>query len=112
MLLLEDLAPGLATLADPFAALDGLRNVEKIRERLMKELAKHLPQKEIDAHFTPSYNPWDQRLCLVPDADLFEALQAVIPAPRVASLVFALAWVAAWFLVLRALFRRGVVWRV
>ncbi len=43
---------------------------------------------------------------------LFGALQAVIPAPRVASLVFALAWVAAWFLVLRALFRRGVVWRV
>jgi len=27
-------------------------------------------------HFTPSYNPWDQRLCLVPDDDLFEALRA------------------------------------
>ena len=27
-------------------------------------------------HFTPSYNPWDQRLCLVPDADLFEAIKA------------------------------------
>ena len=25
-------------------------------------------------HFTPRYNPWDQRLCLVPDGDLFEAL--------------------------------------
>jgi cation diffusion facilitator CzcD-associated flavoprotein CzcO len=29
---------------------------------------------DIDTHFTPSYDPWDQRLCLVPDSDLFEAL--------------------------------------
>ncbi len=27
------------------------------------------------AHFTPTYNPWDQRMCLVPDGDLFEALR-------------------------------------
>jgi monooxygenase len=27
-------------------------------------------------HFTPSYNPWDQRVCLVPDGDLFETLRA------------------------------------
>ena len=27
-------------------------------------------------HFTPSYNPWDQRLCLVPDSDLFKALRS------------------------------------
>ena len=26
-------------------------------------------------HFTPTYDPWDQRLCLVPDGDLFEALR-------------------------------------
>ena len=26
-------------------------------------------------HFTPQYNPWDQRLCLVPDADLFRAIR-------------------------------------
>lgn len=49
---------------------------EKVREKLLKELAKHLPQDQIDAHFTPTYNPWDQRLCLVPDADLFEAINA------------------------------------
>jgi monooxygenase len=29
---------------------------------------------DVDAHFTPSYKPWDQRLCLVPDSDLFQAL--------------------------------------
>nr|MBA3811422.1 NAD(P)/FAD-dependent oxidoreductase [Caulobacteraceae bacterium] len=31
---------------------------------------------DVATHFTPTYNPWDQRLCLVPDADLFEALKA------------------------------------
>ena len=31
---------------------------------------------DVRAHFTPSYKPWDQRLCLVPDADLFRALEA------------------------------------
>ncbi|MFY0567128.1 flavin-containing monooxygenase [Archangium lansingense] len=30
---------------------------------------------DIATHFTPSYNPWDQRICLVPDADLFTALK-------------------------------------
>ncbi|MDB4976018.1 MAG: flavin-binding family monooxygenase [Myxococcaceae bacterium] len=30
---------------------------------------------DIDTHFTPSYKPWDQRLCLVPDGDLFKALR-------------------------------------
>lgn len=29
---------------------------------------------DFDAHFRPQYNPWDQRLCLVPDGDLFEAI--------------------------------------
>ena len=31
---------------------------------------------DVDTHFTPTYNPWDQRLCLVPDGDLFEAIKA------------------------------------
>jgi cation diffusion facilitator CzcD-associated flavoprotein CzcO len=36
---------------------------------------KHL-QTEYDAkHFTPPYNPWDQRMCFVPDADLFNAMR-------------------------------------
>jgi len=30
----------------------------------------------LDPHFAPRYNPWDQRLCLVPDGDLFKALRA------------------------------------
>jgi cation diffusion facilitator CzcD-associated flavoprotein CzcO len=31
---------------------------------------------DVDTHFTPRYNPWDQRLCLVPDGDLFTAIRS------------------------------------
>ncbi|HWA60347.1 MAG TPA: NAD(P)/FAD-dependent oxidoreductase [Caulobacteraceae bacterium] len=34
------------------------------------------PDYPVDRDFTPAYNPWDQRLCLVPDADLFKAIKA------------------------------------
>jgi cation diffusion facilitator CzcD-associated flavoprotein CzcO len=34
------------------------------------------PGFDVDKHFSPSYAPWDQRLCLVPDADLFEAIKS------------------------------------
>ena len=33
------------------------------------------------AAFTPPYNPWDQRLCLVPDDDLFQAMRSGKPGP-------------------------------
>lgn len=33
------------------------------------------PDYDIGTHFTPRYNPWDQRLCLVPDGDLFKAIR-------------------------------------
>jgi monooxygenase len=33
------------------------------------------PDYDVDRHFTPSYAPWDQRLCLVPDGDLFAAIR-------------------------------------
>jgi monooxygenase len=42
---------------------------------LRKWLEKELPAGyDIDTHFKPSYNPWDQRLCLVPNGDLFKAI--------------------------------------
>ena len=50
------------------------------RPRLMKKLLRKAlerrlpPGYDIDTHFKPRYNPWDQRLCLVPDGDLFEAI--------------------------------------
>jgi len=31
---------------------------------------------DVDTHFTPRYQPWDQRLCLIPDGDLYKALEA------------------------------------
>jgi cation diffusion facilitator CzcD-associated flavoprotein CzcO len=43
---------------------------------------------DIETHFTPRYNPWDQRLCLVPDGDLFEAIgegRAEMVTDRIAS---------------------------
>jgi cation diffusion facilitator CzcD-associated flavoprotein CzcO len=50
---------------------------QKMKQRLINMVRKQLgPQFDVDKHFTPSYNPWEQRLCLVPDADLFKALRA------------------------------------
>ena len=34
------------------------------------------PDYDVATHFTPRYKPWEQRLCLVPDADLFEAIKS------------------------------------
>jgi cation diffusion facilitator CzcD-associated flavoprotein CzcO len=45
---------------------------------LMRRMIEPLlpPGYDIDTHFTPNYNPWDQRVCLVPDGDLFEAISS------------------------------------
>jgi monooxygenase len=44
---------------------------------LRKGVAAQLPASiPVDPHFVPDYHPWDQRLCLVPDADLFRALRS------------------------------------
>lgn len=46
-----------------------------LRNVLRKATVKALPDGyEVDRHFKPPYDPWDQRLCLVPDGDLFEAI--------------------------------------
>ena len=53
------------------------RRPEKIKAQLIGLVRQHMgPDYDVDTHFTPRYNPWDQRLCLVPDADLFEALKS------------------------------------
>jgi monooxygenase len=50
------------------------------RPRLMKALIRRGAQRqlpagyEVDVHFRPDYDPWDQRLCIVPDGDLFSVL--------------------------------------
>ena len=49
---------------------------EKIKKSILDLLKDELGHDyDIDKHFTPSYKPWDQRMCLVPDSDLFKALK-------------------------------------
>ena len=64
---------------------------EKVKEFLHKRIEKAFGGAEYDrAAFTPPYNPWDQRLCLVPDNDLFEAIRtgkANIETGRIARFV-------------------------
>ncbi|MEZ5997385.1 MAG: NAD(P)/FAD-dependent oxidoreductase [Hyphomonas sp.] len=49
---------------------------DKARERILGMVKEELPDYDVETHFTPTYNPWDQRLCLVPDSDLFNAIKA------------------------------------
>jgi cation diffusion facilitator CzcD-associated flavoprotein CzcO len=52
------------------------RKPEKVKSLLLGYVAKLLgPDYDVERHFTPRYNPWDQRLCLVPDADFFRAIR-------------------------------------
>ncbi len=49
----------------------------KVKALLIDGVRQHLgPDYDVATHFTPRYNPWDQRLCLVPDADLFASIKA------------------------------------
>lgn len=47
-----------------------------VKKHFINQIKKELgPDYEVDKHFKPSYNPWDQRVCLVPDSDLFESIK-------------------------------------
>jgi len=78
----------------PFSLASWLmRWLQIMRQRYFYHLARSSPQKardmlldgvrgalgpdyDVERHFTPRYNPWDERLCLVPDNDLFNAIKA------------------------------------
>ena len=50
---------------------------KQVRALLRRFTVKSLPEGyDVDTHFTPSYNPWDQRMCLVPDGDFFAAVRS------------------------------------
>jgi len=52
------------------------KDPEKIKEKLLEGVRMALgPEYDIKRHFTPSYNPWDERLCLVPNGDLFRVIR-------------------------------------
>jgi monooxygenase len=61
-----------------------------VRNALRKGAVSALPDGyDVDRHFNPKYDPWDQRLCLVPDGDLFAAIssgRAEVVTDRIASL--------------------------
>ncbi len=49
---------------------------KQLRRFLLSEVRKQLgPDYDVGTHFTPNYNPWDQRLCAVPDGDMFTAIR-------------------------------------
>jgi cation diffusion facilitator CzcD-associated flavoprotein CzcO len=48
-----------------------------VKRLIRKQLERQLPAGyDIGTHFTPTYKPWDQRFCIVPDGDLFRAISA------------------------------------
>ena len=50
---------------------------EKLKKQILNGVQQGLGEDyDVETHFTPSYNPWDERLCLIPNADLFEAIKA------------------------------------
>lgn len=52
------------------------RKPKQLRHFLLKQVREELgPEYDVATHFTPSYNPWDQRLCAVPDGDMFAAIR-------------------------------------
>jgi cation diffusion facilitator CzcD-associated flavoprotein CzcO len=52
------------------------RRPKLIKKLILKGVEVNLGRDyPIDPHFTPRYKPWDQRVCLVPDADLFRAIK-------------------------------------
>ena len=53
------------------------RDPARARKLILGGVRAYLgPDYDVERHFTPRYNPWEQRLCLVPDADLFRAIRS------------------------------------
>ncbi len=59
----------------------GSYQLSRHRPKLMKAVLRHgakrlLPENyDLDRHFKPTYDPWDERLCVVPDGDLFKSIR-------------------------------------
>ncbi len=52
------------------------KNPKKTADKLIGMVRDELgPKYDVGTHFTPPYNPWDQRLCLVPDSDIFRVIR-------------------------------------
>ncbi|HVT78231.1 MAG TPA: NAD(P)/FAD-dependent oxidoreductase, partial [Acidimicrobiales bacterium] len=64
----------LTTQASYFASK---RWPDLVKGIIVRQVKRQLPAGyDVERHFTPRYNPWDQRLCVVPNGDLFKAISA------------------------------------
>jgi cation diffusion facilitator CzcD-associated flavoprotein CzcO len=52
------------------------KSPKAMRRLFLSVIKRQLKGKADMRHFTPDYNPWDQRLCVVKDGDLFDAIKA------------------------------------
>ena len=52
------------------------RHPTVMRRLIRRQQRAFLSDDQIDSHFTPSYGPWDQRVCVAPDGDLFRCIRA------------------------------------
>ena len=50
------------------------RYPERTKNKILDLAKNEIGSNNVNDHFTPSYKPWDQRICLVPDSDLFNAI--------------------------------------
>ncbi len=48
---------------------------EMVRKQLLSLVGRRLGRDYVEKHFTPDYDPWDQRLCVIPDGDMFRAIR-------------------------------------
>ncbi len=87
----DKIANGLRRLLPAKAAYAATRWKNVLRQMFFYELAKKRPsmmknliakgvkseigEEQLEKHFRPKYNPWDQRLCVVPDSDLFKSIR-------------------------------------
>lgn len=59
---------------------------ERVRRMLLKQVQRELGDAGDMADFSPAYQPWDQRLCLLPDGDLFSALKSGVARMKTAEI--------------------------
>jgi len=53
------------------------KSPDLVRKKLLSLVRKELgPDYDVEKHFNPRYNPWDQRLCLVPNSDFFQSVKS------------------------------------
>lgn len=53
------------------------RKPAKAKKKILDQIREYMgPDYDVETHFTPRYNPWDQRMCLVPDGDLFDTVKS------------------------------------